>query len=176
MKQNMLLILVTTFICASVFALAGGGAATSACARVRSAAGANSQSAAFGTLAIRRKFTNSTQESITRLRFRVVDLTTTPVEDGAADLRVVGGSGNFNANTSGGGSTTIERLTLEQPPVRLLGGGFNSTLSANTITLQQPLAPGASINVEFLLGEQQDGNYRFLVNVESLSGANRINR
>lgn len=145
----------------------GGGPATSACARVRSGTGGNPISAAFGTLAIRRKFTNTTTANITRLRFRVVDITTVP-ETGVADLRVIGGSGNFNANTAAGGSTTIERLTLEQPQVQTLGGGFNSTLSANTITLGQPLVPGASINVEFLLGVQQDGNYRFFVNVEAL--------
>jgi hypothetical protein len=145
----------------------GGGSATSACARVRSGAGANPTNAAFGTLALRRKFTNVTTANITRLRFRVVDITTTP-EPGAADLRVIGGSGNFNANTASGGSATIERLTLEQPPVQPVGGGFNSTLSANTITLAQPLVPGASINVEFLLGVQRDGTYRFFVNVEAL--------
>jgi hypothetical protein len=145
----------------------GGGAATSACARVRSGAGANPANAAFGTLAIRRKFTNTTTASVTRLRFRVVNITTAP-EAGTADLRVIGGSGNFSANTAAGGNTTIERLTLEQPPVQASGGGFNSTLSANTITLRQPLSPGAFINVEFLLGVQQDGSYRFFVNVEAL--------
>ncbi len=145
----------------------GGGSATSACARVRSGAGANPANAAFGTLALRRRFTNTTTASITRLRFRVVDITTTPEPD-TADLRVIGGSGNFNANTASGGSATIERLTLEQPPAQPVGGGFNSTLSANTITLAQPLVPGASINVEFLLGVQRDGRYRFFVNVESL--------
>lgn len=145
----------------------GGGSATSACARVRSAAGANPANAAFGTLALRRKFTNTTAASITRLRFRVVDITTTP-ETGTADLRVVGGSGNFNANTATGDSATIERLTLEVPPLQTAGGGFNSTLSANTITLGKPLIPVASINVEFLLGVQQDGTYRFFVNVEVL--------
>lgn len=145
----------------------GGGSATSACARVRSAAGANPANAAFGTLALRRRFTNTTAANITRLRFRVVDISTTP-EAGAADLRVIGGSGNINANTATGGSATIERLTLEVPPLQPAGGGLNSTLSANTITLAQPLVPGASINVEFLLGVQQDGTYRFFVNVEVL--------
>jgi len=145
----------------------GGGAASSACARVRSGAGANPTNAAFGTFAIRRKLTNTTTINLTRLRFRVVNITTAP-EEGAADLRVLGGSGNFNANTASNGSTTIQRLTLEQPPAQPLGGGFNSTLSANTITLAQPLMPGASINVEFLLGVQRDGSYRFFVNVETL--------
>jgi hypothetical protein len=150
----------------------GGGSAASACARVRSAAGANPTNAAFGTLAIRRKFTNATTANVTRLRFRVIEISTTPeataTNAGTADLRALGASGNFNANTTTGGQATIQRLTLEQPPLQPLGGGFNSTLSANTITLGQPLVPGASINVEFLLGVQQEGNYRFMVNVEAL--------
>jgi hypothetical protein len=63
---------------------------------VRSAAGANPTNAAFGTLAIRRKFTNTTTANLTRLRFRVV--TSRPRRRRAlADLRVLGGSGNFNA-------------------------------------------------------------------------------
>lgn len=145
----------------------GGGPATSACARVRSGAGANPQNAAYGTLAIRRKFTNRTTANVTRLRFRVVNITT-GAGTGLADLRVIGGSGSFDADTSGGGSVNIERLTLEQPPAQPLGGGFNSTLSANSVTLRQPLAPGASINVEFLLGVQENGSYQFIVNVEAL--------
>ena len=146
----------------------GGGAPTSACARVRSGAGANPVNAAYGTLAIRRKFTNTTTGSVTRLRFRVTNITTATESGTTADLRVIGGSGNFSANTTAGDSVTIERLTLEQPPVQPLGGAFNSTLSADTVTLRQPLSPGASINVEFLLGVQLDGIYRFFVNVEAL--------
>ncbi|HYG09729.1 MAG TPA: kelch repeat-containing protein [Pyrinomonadaceae bacterium] len=146
---------------------AGFGTAASACARVRSAAGANPQNAAFGTLAIRRKFTNMTGANVTRLRFRVVDITTTP-EPGVADLRAVGGTGGFDATLSSGDTATIQRLTLEQPPNQTSGGGFNSTLSANTVTLGQPLFPNASINVEFILGVMTNGNFRFAVNVEAL--------
>jgi hypothetical protein len=49
-----------------------------------------------------------------------------------------------------------------------MGGGYNSTVSAGTITLGTPLAAGASVNVQFLLGVQQTGNFRFLVIVEAL--------
>ncbi|HVG38554.1 MAG TPA: DUF4876 domain-containing protein, partial [Pyrinomonadaceae bacterium] len=55
---------------------AGFGTPTSACARVRTGANANAQSAAFGTLLLRRKFTNTTGQKLNRLRFRVVDLST----------------------------------------------------------------------------------------------------
>ena len=44
-------------------------------------------------------------------------------------------------------------------------------MTAGTITLGTPLASGGTINVHFLLGVQQNGNYRFLVNVESLPAA-----
>ena len=41
----------------------------------------------FGTLDIRRTFTNNTGGSVTRLRFRVIDLDTFPAASGFADLR-----------------------------------------------------------------------------------------
>jgi len=41
-------------------------------------------------------------------------------------------------------------------------------MSAGTITLGTPLANGASINLQFLLGLQQTGNFRFYVNIEAL--------
>jgi hypothetical protein len=41
-------------------------------------------------------------------------------------------------------------------------------LSAGTITLGTPLANGASVNVNFLLGVQTTGTFRFLIIVEAL--------
>ncbi|HJR08111.1 MAG TPA: metallophosphoesterase [Pyrinomonadaceae bacterium] len=145
----------------------GFGTTTSACALVRTAEGANAQSAAFGTLRIRRKFTNKTGTPVTRLRFRVVDITTTP-ESGVADLRVLGDTGSFDVTATNSDTVTIQRLTLEQPPTQPNGGGFNSTVRAGTISLGTPLIANNSINVEFLLGVMQNGNFRFLLNVEAL--------
>jgi hypothetical protein len=48
------------------------------------------------------------------------------------------------------------------------GGGFNSSFGAGTVTLGTPLANGASIDLQFLLGIQQTGNFRIYVNVEAL--------
>jgi len=144
------------------------GAATSACARVRTTEGSNPTNAAYGQLRLRRKFTNKTGTNVTRLRFRVTDISTTPQQAGAADLRVIGGAGSFVATLTGGGTATIERLTLEQPPAQPNGGGFNSTLAAATVTLNTPLPPNDSINVEFILGVQAEGSYRFSINVEAL--------
>ncbi|HEX8455747.1 MAG TPA: LamG-like jellyroll fold domain-containing protein [Pyrinomonadaceae bacterium] len=145
----------------------GFGSTTSACARVRTAEGANPTNAAFGTLRLRRKFTNKTGANVTRLRFRITDITTTP-EAGVADLRVIGGSGSFSVTDTNGNPVTIQRLTLEQPPAQPDGGGFNSTVAAASVTLGSQLLPNDSINVEFLLGVQQEGAYRFFVNVEAL--------
>jgi hypothetical protein len=58
--------------------------------------------------------------------------------------------------------------TLETPPAQPLGGGFNSSATTSTITLAQPLAPGASINLQFLLGVQTTGSFKFFFNVEAL--------
>lgn len=146
---------------------AGAGSTTSACSRVRTAEGANSTNSAYGQLRIRRKFFNKTGANVTRLRFRITGITTTP-ETGVADLRDVGGTGSFAANVVGGGTATIQRLTLEQPPTQALGGGLNSTLAAGTITLSSQLIANDSINVEFILGVMRDGSYRFFVNVEAL--------
>lgn len=147
----------------------GGGSAVTACARVRTGEGANPTTSAYGELRLRRKFVNKTGTSVTRLRFRIADITTRPRPDTAtADLRVVGGTGSFNVLDTNLNIVTIYRLTLETPPDQPNGGGFNSTLSANSITLSQPLAPNASINVEFILGVQEQGAFRFFINVEAL--------
>jgi hypothetical protein len=58
--------------------------------------------------------------------------------------------------------------TLEQPPNQALGGALNSTVGVGTVTVGTPLAPGASINVQFVLGVQQSGAFKFFVNVEAL--------
>ena len=148
------------------------------CPRVRDATtvGLPGSPTANGTLSIRRTFVNNTGSNVTRLRFRIVDITTLPAT-GTADLRaqtstdvtatcVSTGSGC----PSGTGSTvTIYGTTLEQPPTQSTnGGGYNSSLSADAIQLATPLAPGNKINVQFLLGIAKGGTYRFFINVEAL--------
>jgi hypothetical protein len=123
----------------------------------------------FGTLAIRRVITNNTVNDVTRLRFRVIDITTTPVPQGVADLRVrTSPSATEDDPCQPGGLLDVVGLTLETPPSQPIGGGLNSTLSAGTITLDTPLPPNSSITVNFLLGVQQTGRFRFFVNVEAL--------
>src|SRR5262249_55908983 len=107
-----------------------------------------------GTLEIRRTITNSTGANVTRLRFRIIDITTFRVTGfGVADLRALTSSDivvTVDRPPCGSGTSdiTVRGTTLEQPPSQELnGGGFNSSLSANTITLATPLANGESIDV-----------------------------
>ena len=60
---------------------------------------------------------------------------------------------------------TTNGLTLEMPPNQSNGGGYNSTI---TVNLGSPLANGASLNVNFLLGVQQTGTFRFKLIIEAL--------
>jgi hypothetical protein len=145
--------------------------------RVRDFTSVPAQNSTFGTLSLRRRIQNNTGANITRLRFRVIDLTTFPAPSGIADLRprtstAVVVTGINDAATCGIAPTpctvTVQGTTLEQPPSQPNGGGFNSSLSAGTVTLATPLANGASVNVQFLLGIQQTGLFKFLVNVEAL--------
>lgn len=137
---------------------------------------------AAGTLSIRRRFINNTGAPVTRLRFRIIDVTAfTLFGGGIADLRALT-SPNITVNgiTDSGTcaatgtpttvpcSVTVHGTTLETPPTQPLGGGINSTLSAGTITLATPLPAGASINLQFLLGVQQIGAFKFYFNIEAL--------
>ncbi len=147
-----------------------GAAATAAPNRVRDstpnscAGGAN---CSLGTLTIRRKFTNNTGAAVTRLRFRIVDITTFFVPAGTADLRALS-STDVTVTLTGGGMTLVRGLTLEQPPNQPNGGGLNSSQTLGIVTSGTPIANGASVNVQFVLGVQQSGSYRFFINVEAL--------
>jgi hypothetical protein len=139
--------------------------------RVRSSFGANATNAAFGTLSIQRRFKNTLGVPVTRLRFRVVDITTFNNRvPGNTDLRVLSSTGQVTTS-SGTVVATVNGLTLEQP-AQPNGGGLNSTL---TVALPSGgLAPGNTIDVQFLLGVQEQGDFRFLINVEALPGTGTI--
>jgi hypothetical protein len=152
--------------------------------------GSDAGTFALGYLDIRRKFTNNTSSPVTRLRFRVVDITTLPSPPGTADLRLLT-SAAVSVSTCIGTDVTAQKLTLERVPEQAggvvpfsavkggglktsavtatsMGGGLNSTVSAGTITLSTPLAPTASIDVNFRLGVAQSGSFRFFIIVEAL--------
>jgi hypothetical protein len=145
--------------------------------------GANNSSQ--GTLSIRRRFVNNTGASVTRLRFRIIDLDTFPAASGFADMRartssavvVAGINDSVTCAATGAPATppctaTVQGTTLDVATAPTTGqpngGGFNSSLSAGTVTLGTPLPNGASINLQFLFGLQQTGSFRVYVNVEAL--------
>jgi hypothetical protein len=147
--------------------------------RVRDFTSDPANNSTFGTLDIRKRIFNNTANPVTRLRFRIIDITTFPSAStpGFADLRArtstaVVVSGVNDPATCPGGITpctvTVQGTTLEVPPTQPNGGGFNSSLSAGAVALATPLAPGASINVRFLLGIQTTGTFKFFINIEAL--------
>jgi hypothetical protein len=96
----------------------------------------------------------------------VIDVTTFPAAATWADLRVITSSDVTVSTTAG--NVLVRGTTLETPPTQGAGGGFNSSMSVGTVTLATPLANGASINVRWVLGIQQAGTFRFIVNIEAL--------
>ncbi len=136
----------------------------------------------FGTMSVRRRFVNNTGAPVTRLRFRIVDFSSFLVPSTAiADLRAltsmtitVNGINDAATCAATGSpatppcSVTVNGTTVEEPPTQSLGGALNSSMSAGTITMPTPLAPGQSINLQFLLGVQQTGAFKFFFNIEAL--------
>src|SRR5687767_10401947 len=141
--------------------------------RVRDFTSDPANNSTFGTLDLRRTVTNNTGGNVTRLRWRVIDLTTFPAPSGIADLRprtstAVVVTVDRAPCGSGTSNVTVQGTTLEQPPSQPNGGGFNSSMSSGTVTLATPLANGATLDLRFLLGLQQTGSFKFYINVEVL--------
>ncbi len=136
---------------------------------------------ANGTLKIRRRYTNNSGKALIALRFRVIDISTltggavTPL---SADLRLLS-SPPQTITLTDSSTVSAQALTLQTPPAQANGGGLNSSVSAGVVTTTAPLANGASIAVEFNLGVQVDGAYRFSVIAEGdpadgLGGASAV--
>ncbi len=126
---------------------------------------------ANGTLKIRRRYTNNTGLPIVALRYRVVAITTltgAPLPPGQADLRVLNSPTQTITLTD---TTTVtgQALTLQTPAAQASGGGLNSSLAEGVITTTAPLANGASTVVEFNLGVQTSGQFRFFITIEALT-------
>jgi hypothetical protein len=147
--------------------------------------GAGSTPTQFGTLTLRYRVTNNTGAPVTRLRYRIVDMSTAVQAPGpTADLRAltstaepsvgpVNDPATCTAGSAGAPPCTVAgtATTLEQPPNQTAGGGYNSTLSSGTITLGNPLTTSGttqSILINFTLGVQKTGQFRFYIIVEAL--------
>ncbi|MGZ5434409.1 MAG: LamG-like jellyroll fold domain-containing protein [Pyrinomonadaceae bacterium] len=136
----------------------------------------------FGTMTLRYRVTNNTGAPVTRLRYRIVDISTAIQPPGPnADLRALTSSvepsvGPVNdpvTCTAGGAgappcNVTVTATTLETPPAQAIGGGYNSTLSSGTVTTETPLPNGQSILINFRLGVQKTGLFRFYIIIEAL--------
>jgi len=147
--------------------------------RFRNFANVIAGTAPNGTLDIRRRVENTTGSTVTRLRFRIVDITTFPSPGaGTADLRVISSSAvvisgiNDPATCSSTGTptttpcqVTAQATVLETPPAQPNGGGYNTTVS---MSIPGGLANNASIDVNFQLGVVQAGTFRFKLIVEAL--------
>lgn len=111
------------------------------------------------SLYLRRKVTNNTGATITKLRFRIIEMS-----NGGVNTAILRSLNSIDATVDG---QPVKGLTLEAPAIGT--GGVNSTLCVGTIALPVQLANNASVNVQFRLGVLQGGSYRFFVNVEPQS-------
>ena len=104
---------------------------------------------------------NLTGQPVTRLRFRIKQISTlnAPVAFGTADLRALT-SGLITVN-----GQPVEGTLVEEPATQALGGGWNTSWS---LALPAPLAPSATINVQYVVGVQTGGSFSIFINVEAL--------
>jgi hypothetical protein len=124
----------------------------------------------LGTLSIQRRFVNSTGATVTRLRFRVVDITTAPTPSvPIADVRLLTSNGVTRAPAVVPPGVLLRGLTLEQTIPQQFGGGYNSGVTVDlSATPNGKLLPGEWLDVQFLLGVAKGGSFRFFVVVEAV--------
>jgi hypothetical protein len=136
-----------------------------------------------GTLFIRRRIENTTGATITRMRFRVVEITTGPTPPvGTADLRAItstpatiGGimdsvtCSQTSTPPSGPPCTVIAQATVLEETVPGVqqpnGGGYNSSL---TVSIPGGVPNNGAVDVNFALRVVQGGTFRFYIIVEAL--------
>ncbi len=126
------------------------------------------QNKSFGTMSIRRTVTNNTGGTVDYLTFRVVQITTFPVASPAdADLRVLD-SADIVVTLSNGTQVNVRGTYVETPPDQPNGGALNSSLGVGFINLEgNTIENGETVSVQFLLGVEKTGSFRFYINVEA---------
>lgn len=131
--------------------------------------GGGSLSFPIGVLSVAKRFTNNTGQAVTRLRVRIVNMTTFPPVAGVADMRAIDATGTV---TDSAGNTIVAGLKptlLELPQIQPNGGGLNATLMLDTTGLPGGnLGVGATVDVHLLLGVVQTGSFRFFIMMEAL--------
>lgn len=121
----------------------------------------------FGTLTLRRRFTNTTGNTVTRLRFRISNLTTinSPgAGTGQADLRAI--TSITQSITVNGVPVDVRKATLEAPATTPPGGGYNSSLLVDLPGGGLVNANSVVINITF--GVAKGGNFSLAYTVEAL--------
>lgn len=127
-----------------------------------------------GTLSIRRSFTNNTGVPIDFVGFRVIDITTLNSLGDPAQLRLVSSGNAESFVNSQGRSVNILGTTLEFDascngcePQQPIGGGLNSSVSANLPVEPGRIEPGETIDVQFLLNVFKAGGFKFYIYLEA---------
>ena len=125
----------------------------------------------FGTLSLRRRFTNQTGQLVTQIHFRVIDITTLGNQQaGEADIRYLSSTASPPPSGCNVNCKDIEGTEVTKTPSQAnndLGGGHNSGARVGVINLEEPLAPGNAVDVQFALGVQEKGTFRFFVVMEA---------
>ena len=138
--------------------------------RVRTGAGNT------GTLSIRRSITNNTTESFDYIGFRVIEIPTVNSPNTLGDqaqLRLVTSQNAETFENSQGRTVVIRGTILEFDPnsdkiepQQPNGGGLNSSIHAS-LGEGEVIAPGETVDVQFLLNVDRAGLYRFFLYVEA---------
>jgi hypothetical protein len=124
------------------------------------------ENSTFGSVMVRRMIYNNTGAALTALRLRVWGISTFPAPLGVADLRMR--SVNDYLVPLGDREIVVHGTSFEEPPNQPNGGAFNGSLAVNGVSVDTPLAPGASIPVQLRFGLQQTGNFQLFVTIEAL--------
>ena len=134
----------------------------------------------FGRLTLRRTITNYGPTTLKQIRFTLVRTTSgngtssgSGQESGVADLRAI-----TSVGVSANGTKVVQAIQVEAPttpttPSNQLsssdtgnGGGLNASWNVGTLPAGG-LAPGASMNVEFVFGIVRLGNYNVSIVIQT---------
>ena len=111
-----------------------------------------------GVLSLPRRFTNNTGQAVTRLRVRIVSMTTFPENSTDWDLRPIDATGTVTDSTGTVIVSGLRPMLLELPQQQFNGGGINSTLTLDVSVLPGgSLVNGASVDVHLRIGVAQVG-------------------
>jgi hypothetical protein len=152
--------------------LDGSVASTTSPNQVRdSTVGTPGSPTAFGTLTLRRRFTNTTGTTVSKLRLRITNISTTNSPGAGtaqADVRML--TSIAETITVNNVPVDVRMVTLEAPAVTPPGGGYNVSLLVDLSALPGGvLANGDNVAVNITLGVAKGGTYRLAYIVEAVT-------